>query len=56
MYQFKGHCDLDLLSRIIVSGVYFYIIRGRNPIFGVWIDFWIPICCRPFLSLCDLDL
>ena len=31
----RGYCDLDLLSKIIVSGVYFYIIRGRNPIFGV---------------------
>ena len=22
MYQFLGHCDLDLISRIIVSGAY----------------------------------
>ena len=33
-----------------------YIIWGRNPKFGVLMHFWIPICCGPFLSLCDLDL
>ena len=32
MYQVLGHCDLDLFSRILVSGTYLlYIVLGRNP-------------------------
>ena len=33
MYQFLGHCDLDLVSRIIVSGAYLICyLRGESQI------------------------
>ena len=33
MYQFWGHCDLDLLSRIIMSGAFFvYYLKEQCQI------------------------
>ena len=33
MYQFLGHCDLELISRIIVSGAYLvYYLREESQI------------------------
>ena len=41
MYQVLGHCDLDLFSRIIVSGVYLpYYLRLESQINLVY---YIPI-------------
>ena len=40
---FLGHCNLDLISRIIMSRT-----------FGVWMHFEMVECHVPFLGLCDL--
>ena len=58
MYQVLGHCDLDLFSRIFVSGEVHisYVILGRNPKFGVWLRLWIVLCRGPFSGHCELDL
>ena len=55
IYQFWGHCDLDLFSRIIMSGAYL-IYYLRNPKFGVLMHLWMLICHIPFYGHCDLDL
>ena len=46
MYQF---CDLDLVSRIIVSGAYPILFLYRNPKFGVLIPLGMAEWCIPFL-------
>ena len=42
---FSGHCDLDLVSRIIMSRT-----------FGVWVHFEMAECHVQFFGHCDLDL
>ena len=32
-----------------------YIIEGRNPKFGVWVQLWMAECHIPFSGLLDLD-
>ena len=56
MYQFFGHCDLDLVSRIIVSGAYLlYHLRQDSQIWCM--DASLDGICRvPFLGHCDLDI
>ena len=46
----------DLVLIIIVSGHIFYIIRDRNPKFGVWMHLGKVECRVPFTGHCDLDL
>ena len=54
MYQF---CDLDLISRIILSGAYLiYYLREESQICCIWIHLWMLMCRIPFLGHCDLDL
>ena len=33
-----------------------YIIKGRNPKFGGWMQIWMVECHVPFLGHFDLDL
>ena len=33
-----------------------YIITGRNPTFGVWMQVWMAECHVPFLGHFDFDL
>ena len=55
MYQFWGHCDRDLFSRIIVLGAYLIL-------FEVGIHIWCMDASldggmlRTILGHCDLDL
>ena len=57
MYQFWGHCVLDLVSRIIMSGAYLlYIFEVGNPRLGVWMYLWMVICRVRFWGHCDLDI
>ena len=36
MYQFWGHCDVDLVSRLIVSGAYLlYYLKKESQIWYV---------------------
>ena len=35
VYQFEGHCDLDFVSRIIVSGAYLLYLRLEPQIWCV---------------------
>ena len=56
MYQFLGHCDLDLFSRIVVSGAYPILFEVGVPKFCVWMHLNMVICSGPFLLHCDLDL
>ena len=46
----------DLVFRMIKSGHISYIIEGRNPKFGVWMQLWMEECHIPFLGHLDLDL
>ena len=56
MYQFLGHCDLDLVFRIIVSGAYLaYYLRMKTQ---MW---YVDASCDTdmshiILGYCDLDL
>ena len=34
MYKFLGHCDLDLISRIILSGANPILFESRNLVYG----------------------
>ena len=41
---FSGHCDLDLVLRIIMSGAYLLFFLERNPIFDVWVHLGMVEC------------
>ena len=56
MYLFWGHCDLDLILRILVAEAFLLYYWGRNPKFGVWMHLRMGICCLPLWGHCDLDL
>ena len=46
----------DLVCRKIVSRAYSYIIKGRNPKFGVWMQLLMAEYHVPILGHFDLDL
>ena len=56
---FMGHyaLDLDLIYRKKLCQEHIsYIIQGRNPKFGVWMQFRMAECHIPFMGHFDLDL
>ena len=53
---FSGHCDLDLILRVIVSGAYLLYSLSRNSKFGVLMHLWMAKCLILFSGHCDLDL
>ena len=56
MYRLLGHCDLDLISRIIVSGAYLiYYLREEFQI--CYMDTSLSVdMSRTILGHCDLDI
>ena len=55
MYQFLDHCDLDLVSRIIVSGAYLiYYLRKETQIWRMDASFDADMS-HTILGHCDLD-
>ena len=56
---FSGHCVLDLWPSFLEKSCpehISYIIKGRNPTFGVWMQLWMAECHVTFLGHFDLDL
>ena len=54
---FTGHCDLDLVFRIIVSGAYLILLTVGIPnLVTVWMQLLMPECHILFSSHFDLDL
>ena len=56
LVPFKGQCDIDLVFRKLCAEHILYIIKGRNPKFGVWMQLLMAECHVPFLGHFDLDL
>ena len=44
----------DLVFRKVVCGALSYIIKGKNPRFGVWMQLLMAECHVPFLGHFDL--
>ena len=51
LVPFTGHCDLDLWPSFLEKSCpehIPYIIKGRNPKFGWWMQLWMVECHIPF--------
>ena len=56
MYRFWGHRDLDLISKIIVSGAYLiYYTREEFQICCLGTSLYVDMS-RTILGHCDLDI
>ena len=51
MYQVLGHCDLDLFSRIIVSGAYLLYLYPRYEVYRGYIVFAFSVIMFVCLSV-----
>ena len=56
MYQFLSRCDLDFVSRIILSGAYLLYYLGRNLKFSVWLHLGMAVSCTSFWVTVTLTL